>query len=58
MENMFHAHRVPAKQAVKAKGNELELRFASPWHEARKAEEQNGGPMHLCEYELCMALAF
>ncbi|KAK8844526.1 hypothetical protein IAR55_006372 [Kwoniella newhampshirensis] len=46
-ENMFLSHRVPVKDTIKAKGNELELRFASPWHEARLAEENNGGPMPL-----------
>jgi hypothetical protein len=48
--NMFHTHRVPCKKAIRAKDNVLELRFASPWHEARLAEEQNGGPMKLCQY--------
>ncbi|WVF68284.1 hypothetical protein IAT40_003049 [Kwoniella sp. CBS 6097] len=47
VENMFLHHRVPCKQVLKPKGNELTLHFKSPWHEARLAEEQNGGPMPL-----------
>ncbi|WWD22921.1 hypothetical protein CI109_107416 [Kwoniella shandongensis] len=46
-ENMFLSHRVSIKGVAQAKDNELELRFASPWHEARLAEEKNGGPKPL-----------
>ncbi|WWC85605.1 uncharacterized protein L201_000469 [Kwoniella dendrophila CBS 6074] len=47
VENMFVSHRIDVKNLVKESGNRLELHFKSPWHQARQAEESNGGPMPL-----------
>lgn len=40
---MFMSHRIAAKSAVKEGDNELLLHFKSPWKEAQKTEEENGG---------------
>ncbi|WVR07896.1 hypothetical protein IAU60_004939 [Kwoniella sp. DSM 27419] len=47
VENMFMCHRVPCKAHLKPTENQLRLHFSSPWHAAREAEEQNGGPRAL-----------
>nr|XP_019043746.1 hypothetical protein I302_08327 [Kwoniella bestiolae CBS 10118]OCF22676.1 hypothetical protein I302_08327 [Kwoniella bestiolae CBS 10118] len=41
-DNMFLSHRIDVKGMIKAKSNQLELHFKSPWHEASKAEAENG----------------
>ncbi|WWC73873.1 uncharacterized protein I206_107845 [Kwoniella pini CBS 10737] len=47
VDNMFMSHRIDVKEVIQAKDNHLELHFKSPWHEARKAEEANGGSKFL-----------
>lgn len=50
-DNMFIAHRIPCKSHLKEGENHLVLHFRSPWYEAKKEEEENGGPRPLCRLE-------
>jgi beta-mannosidase len=46
-ENMFVAHRLNVMQKLRAGQNELQVLFENSWHQGKRLEAVNGGPLPL-----------